>query len=128
MIAQRERRGRWDESEFGEVVIPTFPFDNWDIKPLHAVKVDGKEIPKVNGSLLQGQSRKRMRRKYECSRNETELKRQRSSSWRGMELLEDRETFTDSLSNREYEMKLSSSSLLCLACHLRTADSCSGDL
>ena len=103
LIAQRERRGRWDVSEMDEVVIRTFQFDNWDIKPLHAVKLNGKAMPKVNGSLLEGQSRKRVRGKSEGWQNEIELKIQRHSSWRSREPLGSRETFTDSLANREHE-------------------------
>lgn len=59
LIAERERIGSWDVSRMDPVAIPMFQFDNWDIKPLHAVKVDGKEMPNVNGSLLQAYARKR---------------------------------------------------------------------
>lgn len=52
LIAERERVGPWDATMMNEVVIPAFQFDNWDIKPFQAVKVDGKTMPKVNGSLL----------------------------------------------------------------------------
>lgn len=46
--------GAWSSVKLDGTVIPTCQFDNWDIKPLHAVKVDGKEMRKVNGALLQG--------------------------------------------------------------------------
>ena len=41
------------------VEISTFQFDNWDIMPRHAVKVDEKATPKVNESLLLVKTRKR---------------------------------------------------------------------
>ncbi|PXF44647.1 hypothetical protein BWQ96_05589 [Gracilariopsis chorda] len=54
LIAERERTGPWDFNKIDEASIPVLQFDNWDIKPVHAVKTDGKAMPKVNGSLLQG--------------------------------------------------------------------------
>lgn len=57
LIAERERVGPWDFNLVDEVAVPVLQFDNWDIKTLYAVKVDGKALPKVNGSLLQAQLR-----------------------------------------------------------------------
>lgn len=59
LIADRERVRPWDVSRVGPVAILMFQFDNWDIKPLHTVKVYGKEMPKLNGSLLQAYTRKK---------------------------------------------------------------------
>lgn len=44
-----------------ETSMPLCQFDNWDILPLHSVKVDGKENSKVNSSLVQGMSLVRKR-------------------------------------------------------------------
>lgn len=53
-IAERERNGPWDSTVVDTKVLHLLQLDNWDTTPLHAVKVDGKPTPKVNGSLLQG--------------------------------------------------------------------------
>lgn len=57
LMAERTRQSPWDFSMVVDVCIPVMQFDNSDIKPLHAVKFVGKAVPKVNGSLLQGQEK-----------------------------------------------------------------------
>ena len=59
LIAAWERSGPWKLSCTDSSSIFLLQFDNWDIKPLHAVKVDNKAIPTVHGSLMQGLSKKR---------------------------------------------------------------------
>lgn len=62
LIAERERLASraWKLLPgVNESAVPTAQFDNWDIKPLHAVKGDGKQMPKVIGSQLQGILKKR---------------------------------------------------------------------
>ena len=59
LIAFRERSGPWKLSCTDSSSILLLQFDNWDIKPLHAVKVENKAISKVSGSLMQGVSKKR---------------------------------------------------------------------
>lgn len=55
LIADREKctRGAWDSVPFldSSYIIPSCRFDNWDILSFHALKVTGKNMPKVNGSL-----------------------------------------------------------------------------
>ena len=58
------------------VAIPMFQYDNWNIKPVHAVEVDGKAMPKVNGSLLQAHTRK----KKGAFHIDSEAKRQRNAA------------------------------------------------
>lgn len=59
LIAEKEWNGPWDSSLLDASALPTLQFDNWDIKPLHAVKADQKAMPKVNGSLMQAVKQKR---------------------------------------------------------------------
>lgn len=104
LIAERERRGPWDFSIIGEDSIPVLQFDNWDIKPLHAVKVDGKEMPKVNGSLLQGQ----MRGKRHIDSNEysAPAKRVRMGSWKDASDIGSRDEFIRNITNVEHTVLL----------------------
>lgn len=91
-----------------KAAIPVLQFDNWDIKPLHAVKVDGKAMPKVNGCLLQGQTRKRRaesdaqselhRKKVRCTANDT---------WKPVVVLENRGIFINKFDSVAHERLIS---------------------
>ena len=97
LISEREKaaRGAWEDVQFlDETVIPSCQFDNWDILPLHAVKAEGKVMPKVNGSLLQSVARKRKR--DEGNGATTAVKRQRTE-WNPLTTHGDRLSFASSL-------------------------------
>lgn len=99
LIAERERCGPCNLDTMDEDCIPMLQFDNWDIIPLHAVKVDGKTLPKVNGSLLQGT----LKRKAHTDRTEKERKAKRIKkvSWKETSCIEDRDNFMTSLTDIE---------------------------
>ncbi|PXF40886.1 hypothetical protein BWQ96_09379 [Gracilariopsis chorda] len=97
LIAKRESQGPWDFNLLDEVAIPVLQFDNWDIKPLHSVKVDGKALPKVNGSLLQGQLRGKKRTFFD--EESPPFKRRRNGSWKDPACLGNRDKFMDTLTD-----------------------------
>lgn len=80
--AKIESIGPWDTRVMNPVAIPTFQLDNWHMKPLHVVKVDGKDMPKVNGSLLQGRTKKRKLTASAESDIQNDIKRLRTSTWK----------------------------------------------
>ena len=107
LIAERERKGPWESSRLDPYALPTLQFDNWDIKPLHAVKADQKAMPKVNGSLMQAVTQKRKTEDEEqylldVKRRKTEGQ----TSWRPQLLLGDGEAFGDSFSTPESQIIL----------------------
>ncbi|PXF49882.1 hypothetical protein BWQ96_00042 [Gracilariopsis chorda] len=69
LTAEREWNACSDCSSMEERRLPVLEFDHWDFKSLHAVTVDGKAMPKVNGSLLQGQTSGKNRKKGDRERN-----------------------------------------------------------
>ena len=98
IIAERERKGPWNSSQMDACTIPTLQFDKWDIKPLHAVKSDQKAMPKVNGLLLQGITKKRKAENVEAG--PVNIKRRKiegPGSWRPTAVLGDREAFANSM-------------------------------
>ena len=102
LIAARERDGPWKFSCTDKSAIPLLQFDNWDIKPLHAVKTDLKAMPKVNGSLMHGVSKKR--KLLKCNTELCGGKRLRTEqffSWRPSSLLGNRERFVQSFNTDE---------------------------
>ena len=108
LIADRESQGPWDWEALDKEEIPVLQFYNWDIKPLHAVKVDRKAMPKGNSSLLQGQTRKRRadsdaqsvlpHKKVRCTANDT---------WMPVVVLENREKFIDKFDSVAHERLIS---------------------
>ena len=91
-----------------EAAISVLQFGNWDIKLLHAVKVYGKAMLKVNGSLLQGHTRKRRadsdaqsemtHNKVRCTANDT---------WKPVVVLENREKIIDKFDSVAHERLIS---------------------
>lgn len=102
LIAERERCGPWQHTKFDEVIMPVLQFDNWDIKPLHAVKVDGNSMPKVNGSLLQRVVPGQKRRRENIAEHST--KRPRLDSWKSVRGLGCRDAFINRFSSVENTM------------------------
>ncbi|PXF48451.1 hypothetical protein BWQ96_01620 [Gracilariopsis chorda] len=101
LIAERERDRPWDFNVVNDVAIPVLHFENWDIKPLHAVKVDGKALPKVNGSLLQGQLRGSKRSLSEKGTVPSKRQKLLGVAWKDIACLGSREDFIDELTNTE---------------------------
>ena len=102
LIAARERDGPWKFSCTDKSAIPLLQFDNWDIKPLHAVKSDLKAMPKVNGSLMQGVSKRRKPLKFNTELSGGKrLITEQFSSWRPLNLLGNRERFVQSFNTDE---------------------------
>lgn len=96
LISEREKaaRGAWESVPYiDENAIPSCQFDNWDLLPLHVVKAERKVMPKVNGSLVHGVSRKR---KGSSSFNLLNAPGKRGEmEWRSPSIHEDRETFAN---------------------------------
>lgn len=87
-------------------------FDNWDIKPLHAVKVYNKEMPIVNGSLVQGASRKWGSEVASAQKDNALPENERreidsTSSWKPVSYLGTRDEFTTAFESVENEIILS---------------------
>ncbi|PXF42983.1 hypothetical protein BWQ96_07287 [Gracilariopsis chorda] len=90
-IVKRERNGPRDYSSMNERSLPILEFDNWGIKPLHAVKLDGKAMLKVNGSLLQKDTFSKKRKKEDTERDA--VTSPRLGSWRNADSFGSREQF-----------------------------------
>ena len=102
LIAARERSGPWILSCTDSSSIPLLQFDNWDIKPLHAVKVDNKAMPKVNGSFMQGVSKKRKQSGTEPDCRKAKRPRTEGvGSWRCPSVLGNRGKFAGSFNSKE---------------------------
>lgn len=95
-LSEREKgtRGAWENVPgLGDMSIPTSQFDNWDLLPLHAVKAEGKAMPKINGSLVQGVARNHKRR-ASLDTISHEAKPQKFE-WKSASLLGDRDKFAE---------------------------------
>ncbi|PXF47487.1 hypothetical protein BWQ96_02818 [Gracilariopsis chorda] len=91
----------WDTVQpLTEDSIPFCQFDNWAFLPLHAVKVDGKAMLKVNGSLVQGLFRSRKRCNSEAL--SSAVQKRRRLEWKGDAVLGIIETFTERCTSDEH--------------------------
>lgn len=94
LIAEREKFGPWHSDNIDKSATVLCQFDNWDIKPLHSVKVDGKQLPKVNGSLLQGLPKKKRQRDINRAEHGTAKRQKLEMTWKNTKVLGNRTSFS----------------------------------
>ncbi|CAN8071379.1 unnamed protein product [Agarophyton chilense] len=97
LISDREKtpRGAWKNVPLSETsFLLTCQFDNWDLMPLHAVKANGKSMPKVNGALLQSVCRAK-------KNDETLSIVAGDNEWKPVPVLGDRNNFSANLASAE---------------------------
>ena len=79
--------------------MPILQFDNWEFKPLHAVKVDGNPMPKLNVSLMQVQAI--CKKRQTSTEDFMRLKRTLCDGWKDVSRLGNREELVQKYTSSE---------------------------